>query len=226
MLTQIKGGLIVSCQALEHEPLHSSFIMGRMARAAAAGGAAGIRANTAADIQEIAQNTTLPIIGIVKRDYPHSPIYITPTLHEIEELNTSPCAMIALDATDRPRPQHQPLADFVKQARAAAPGKLLMADIATLDEAINAEKLGFDCVSTTMIGYTAQSEGHTLSEDDFAPLKAILAALHIPVIAEGRVDTPEKARRCLDLGVHAVVVGGAITRPQQITKTFTDAIRA
>ena len=80
MLDQVKGGLIVSCQALENEPLHSSFIMGRMARAAAEGGAVGIRANTAADINEFAQNTDLPIIGIVKRDYEGSPIYITPTL--------------------------------------------------------------------------------------------------------------------------------------------------
>ena len=86
MLSQVRGGLIVSCQALPNEPLHSSFIMGRMARAAAEGGAVGIRANTPEDIAEIAKNTTLPIIGIVKRDYPDSPIYITPTLREIREL--------------------------------------------------------------------------------------------------------------------------------------------
>lgn len=128
MLDQVKGGLIVSCQALENEPLHSSFIMGRMARAAAEGGAVGIRANTAADINEIAQNTDLPIIGIVKRDYEGSPIYITPTLREIEELAGTGCAMIAFDATDRPRYQGETLGDFFqkkgprRRARQAADG--------------------------------------------------------------------------------------------------------
>ncbi len=224
MLDRIRGGLIVSCQALPNEPLHSSFIMGRMARAATEGGAVGIRANTPEDICEIAKNTLLPIIGIVKRDYPDSPIYITPTIREIAELAQTPCSMIAFDATDRPRPQGELLEDFVSKARRAAPGKKLMADVATLDEAIRAEKFGFDCVSTTLMGYTAQSEGHNIADDDFARLKAILAAVHIPVIAEGHVDTPAKARRCIELGAHAVVTGGAITRPQLITKTFTDAI--
>ena len=103
MLDKVKGGLIVSCQALPEEPLHSSFIMGRMALAADQGGAVGIRANTASDIHEIEKNTKLPIIGIVKRDYEGTPIYITPTMKEIEELAETSCAMIALDATDRVR---------------------------------------------------------------------------------------------------------------------------
>lgn len=226
MLNQIRGGLIVSCQALPDEPLHSSYIMGRMARAAQQGGAVGIRANTPEDIEEISRDTVLPIIGIVKRDYPDSPIYITPTLREIRALAQSPCQMIAFDATDRPRPQGEPLADFVRAARAAAPGKLLMADIATLDEAVRAAQLGFDCVSTTLMGYTAQSEGHNIADDDFARLRAILDAVDIPVIAEGHVDTPDKARRCIELGAHAVVTGGAITRPQLITRRFTSAIYA
>ncbi|MCQ5131422.1 N-acetylmannosamine-6-phosphate 2-epimerase [Butyricicoccus faecihominis] len=224
MLDRVKGGLIVSCQALPEEPLHSSFIMGRMARAAEEGGAVGIRANTAADIEEIARNTALPIIGIVKRDYADTPIYITPTLREIEELAATPCAMIALDATARPRHAGQRLEDFVSEARRAAPGKLLMADIATLEEAVQAEALGFDCVSTTLMGYTAQSEGHNIADNEFARLQAILQAVRVPVIAEGHVDTPAKAKRCLELGVHAVVVGGAITRPQLITRSFVEAM--
>ena len=224
MLDKVKGGLIVSCQALPDEPLHSSFIMGRMALAATQGGAAGIRANTAADIREIEKNTSLPIIGIVKRDYEGTPVYITPTAREIEELAGTSCAMIALDATDRMRYQGQKLEDFLKEARALAPDKLLMADIATLDEAVRAEQLGFDCVSTTLMGYTEQSQGHNIADNDFERLKEILAAVRIPVIAEGHVDTPAKARRCIELGAHAVVSGGAITRPQLITKAFVDAI--
>lgn len=225
MLEQVKGGLIVSCQALPDEPLHSSFIMGRMALAATQGGAVGIRANTAADINEIAKNTDLPIIGIVKRDYEGSQIYITPTLKEIEELADTPCGMIAIDATDRVRYMGVPLEDFIREARKRVPNKLLMADIATLEEAVRAEKLGFDCVSTTLMGYTEQSEGQNIADNDFERLKNILKAVHVPVIAEGHVDTPEKAKRCIELGAHAVVTGGAITRPQLITKAFVEGMK-
>ena len=119
-LEQIKGGLIVSCQALPHEPMHSSFIMGRFARAAVEGGAVGIRANTKEDIAEIKKNVSVPVIGIVKRDYPDSEIYITPTMKEIEELLTVNPEIIAIDATKRERPNGESLADFVKKR-----GKLL-----------------------------------------------------------------------------------------------------
>ncbi len=224
MLNEIKGGLVVSCQALSDEPLHSSFIMGRMALAAAQGGARGIRANTAADITEISKNTDLPIIGIVKRDYEGSPVYITPTLKEVAELADTPCRMIALDATGRPRPGDLTLDLLVKEARKLVPDKLLMADISTLDEALRAEQLGFDCVSTTLMGYTEESEGQNISDNYFKPLRDILASVHIPVIAEGHVDTPEKAAACISLGAHAVVTGSAITRPQLITRRFVSFI--
>ena len=100
-----------------------------------------------------------------------------------------------------------------------------MADIATLEEAVRAEKLGFDCVSTTLMGYTEQSEGQNIADNDFERLKNILKAVHVPVIAEGHVDTPEKAKRCIELGAHAVVTGGAITRPQLITKAFVEGMK-
>ena len=226
MLEQIKGKLVVSCQALENEPLHSPFIMARMALAAAEGGASGIRANSVADIEAIKQQVALPVIGLIKRDYPDSEVFITPTLREVEELIAAAPEMIALDATQRPRPGGETLAQLVAGIRARWPALLLMADIASVEEALIAEELGFDCVGTTLYGYTPQTEGHTLPESDFALLKAVLAAVAIPVIAEGNVDTPERAARCLALGAHAVVVGGAITRPQQITRRFTDAIRS
>lgn len=225
MIDKIKGGLIVSCQALSDEPLHSSFIMGRMAKAAEQGGAIGIRANTTVDIEEIAKNTTLPIIGLVKKDYQDSPIYITPTIEEIAELAQSPCSIIAFDATDRHRPFGQELGEFISQIRKIAPGKLLMADIATVDEAKIAESLGVDCVSTTMNGYTESTKGKRVEDDDFKILKEMLKAIEIPIVAEGQIDTPDKARRCLEIGVHAVVVGAAITRPQLITKAFCDRIK-
>jgi len=226
MLEQIKSKLVVSCQALENEPLHSPFIMARMALAAAEGGAAGIRANSVADIEAIKQQVALPVIGLIKRDYPDSDVFITPTLREVEALMVAAPEMIALDATQRPRPGGETLAQLVAAIRARWPALLLMADIASVEEALIAEQLGFDCVGTTLYGYTPQTKGHTLPESDFALLKAVLAAVAIPVIAEGNVDTPERAARCLALGAHAVVGGGAITRPQQITRRFTDAIKS
>lgn len=225
ILDKIKGGLVVSCQALHNEPLHSSFVMGRMAKAAAEGGAVGIRANSAVDIMEIKKNTDLPVIGIVKRDYPESSVYITATMNEINELAVTGCEMIAIDATLHERPNGESIEDFLKEVRKAVPNKLLMADIATLEEAIRAEELGFDCVSTTLMGYTAESKGHNIADNDFERLKEIVGTVHIPVIAEGHIDTPKKASRCLELGVHGIVVGSAITRPQLITRTFTDAIK-
>lgn len=224
MLEQIKGKLVVSCQALENEPLHSPFIMGRMALAAAQGGALGIRANSVADIAAIKQQVSLPVIGIIKRDYPGSEVFITATMREVTELMRSAPEMIALDATARARPDGETLEQLVRRIRRDFPEVLLMADISDVDEAVAADALGFDCVGTTLYGYTAPTRGHRLPENDFALLKDVLAAVALPVIAEGNVDTPERAARCLSLGAHAVVVGGAITRPQQITRRFTDAL--
>ena len=158
MLNKIRSGLVVSCQALEHEPLHSSYIMGRMAAAAKEGGASGIRANSKEDILELRKTVDLPVIGIVKRDYDDSDVFITATMKEIEELFESGCDMIALDATDRLRPNGVTLKEFIRQIREAYPSMLLMADASTVEEVLEAEKLGFDCVSTTLMGYTEQSK--------------------------------------------------------------------
>lgn len=224
MLNKIKSGLVVSCQALEDEPLHSSYIMGKMAMAAKEGGAVGIRANSKEDIQVIKKTTKLPVIGIVKRDYDPYDVFITATMKEIDELAESGCDMIALDATDRVRPNGLHLKKFLDQIREKYPSILLMADASTVEEVLAAEKLGFDCVSTTLMGYTEKSKGHDIADNDFERLKEILSKVSVPVIAEGNVDTPEKARRCFELGVHSVVVGSAITRPQLITKRFVESI--
>lgn len=223
-LAQLKGRLIVSCQALPHEPLHSSFIMGRMARAAAEGGAAGIRANTKEDILEIKQNVDLPVIGIVKRDYPDSPVYITPTMQEIGELVEAGAEIIALDATQSPRPGGLTLDDFYRQIRQTYPEQRLMADCSTVEEALHADALGFDFIGTTLVGYTEQSKGDKIEANDFEIIRTILDKASHPVIAEGNINTPEKARRVLELGCFSVVVGSIITRPQLITRNFTKEI--
>lgn len=217
--------LIVSCQALPEEPLHSSFIMGRMALAAKEGGAAGIRANTKEDIAEIRKNVDLPIIGIVKRDYPDCKVYITPTMKEIDELMEVKPEIIAIDATKDLRPNGVALDEFYAQIREKYPNQLLMADCSTYEEAKHADELGFDFIGTTLVGYTDQSKDMKIEQNDFELIKEIVKNVKHNVIAEGNINTPEKVKRVMQLGVFSIVVGSAITRPQLITKTFVDALK-
>ena len=221
---QIQWQLIVSCQALEDEPLHSSFIMGRMALAAKQGGAKGIRANTVEDIREIRKNVDLPIIGIIKRDYEDSEIYITPTMREIDELAEVEPEIIALDATFSKRPFGESLSDFYAKIRKKYPDQLLMADCSTMDEIIFADKLGFDYIGTTLVGYTKQSRDIKIEADDFAFISESLDKVNAKLIAEGNINTPQKLKRVMELGVYSTVVGSAITRPQLITKSFTSVL--
>lgn len=221
---KLRGRLIVSCQALPHEPLHSSFIMGRMALAAKEGGAYGIRANTKEDIMEIQSQVDLPIIGIVKRDYDDSKVYITPTMKEIDELMEAKPEIIAVDATIDTHPGNLPLDEFFAQIKAKYPKQLLMADCSTVEEAIHADELGFDFIGTTLVGYTDQSRNLKIEADDFKIIREIVSKVKHPVIAEGNINTPEKAKRVIELGAFSVVVGSIITRPQLITKSFTEAL--
>ena len=222
---QVKGELIVSCQALEDEPLHSSFIMGRMAKAAYEGGAKGIRANSVSDIKEIKSIVPLPVIGIIKKQYPGTEVYITPSMNEIDALHEIGVEIIALDATDQSRPNHKSLESFYNEIRKKYPDQRLMADCSTFEEAVRADRLGFDFIGTTMVGYTKQSSNLKIDENDFEILRTILSKVKHPVIAEGNINTPEKLKRVLELGAFCAVVGSAITRPQLITKSFADAIK-
>lgn len=220
----LKGKLIVSCQALSDEPLHSSFIMGRMALAAKEGGACGIRANTWQDIEEIKERVDLPVIGIVKRDYPDSLVYITPTMKEIDELVGVKSDIIAMDATLQTRPQGITLDEFFAQVKRKYPNQLFMADCSTKEEAVHADELGFDFIGSTLVGYTEYTKGTEISSDDFKILRDILKSVKHPVIAEGNINSPEKAKRVLELGCFSVVVGSSITRPQLITKSYAQEI--
>lgn len=223
-IEQLKGKLIVSCQALPDEPLHSSFIMGRMALAASMGGARGIRANTKEDIKEIQSQVDLPIIGIVKRDYDDSEVYITPTMREIEELMEVKPEIIAMDATVSKRPGQKSLDEFFHEVKEKYPDQLLMADCSTVEEALHADELGFDFIGTTMVGYTKQSRGDRIEANDFEILRTIVTKAKHRVIAEGNINTPAKAKRVIELGAFSVVVGSIITRPQLITKSFVEAM--
>lgn len=209
--------LIVSCQALEDEPLHSSYIMSKMALAAYQGGASGIRANSVADIQAIKKEVNLPIIGIIKQDYDDSEVRITPTLKEVQELYEEGVDVIAFDATNRVRPHNEELTTFISKVKERFPEQKLMADVSTVEEAIHAEACGVHIVATTLVGYTEDTKGNS----PLQTLEEILQSVDISVIAEGNMDTPEKAGRAVDLGASSVVVGSAITRPQEITRKFS-----
>ena len=198
--------------------------MGRMALAAMQGGASGIRANTKEDIAEIRRNVDLPIIGIVKRDYEDSQVYITPTMKEIDELMEVKPEIIAVQAGIELRPEGKTLDEFYREIREKYPNQPLMADCSTIEEALHADELGFDFIGTTMVGYTEQSRGDRIEANDFEIIRTILEKVTHPVIAEGNINTPEKAKRVIELGCFSVVVGSIITRPQVITKTFTDAL--
>jgi len=225
ILEKIKKGLIVSCQALENEPLHSSFIMSRMAIAAKEGGAIGIRANGINDINEIKRAMDLPIIGIIKKDYENYDVYITPTMKEVDDLVSTNCEIIAIDATISYRPDGITLEEFIKNIRSKYNHIKIMADISTLEEAIIADNLGVDFIGTTLVGYTVQSKNIKIEENDFYILRKIIESVKSPVIAEGNIDTPIKAKRVLELGAYCVVVGSIITRPQIITRRFVDEIK-
>ena len=224
-MEELRHKLIVSCQALPDEPLHSDFIMARMAVAAKEGGASGIRANSVVDIAAIQKAVDLPIIGIIKRDYEDADVYITATMKEVDELMTVRPDIIAIDATTSTRPNGESLKEFFQKVKEKYPDQLWMADCSTIDEMLTADQLGFDYIGTTLVGYTKQSQGDKIESNDFEIIRKALSQLSHPLIAEGNIDTPDKVRRVLELGAYSVVVGSAITRPQLITKKFVEATK-
>ncbi|MEG0712295.1 MAG: N-acetylmannosamine-6-phosphate 2-epimerase [Niameybacter sp.] len=223
ILDQVKGGLIVSCQALEHEPLYSSHIMARMAYAAKLGGAVGIRANTVVDINEIKKVVNLPIIGIIKQQYGECNVYNTPTLKEVDQLVDCGVEIIAIDATKRTRPDGKTLDECFKEVRMKYPDQLFMADCSTYEEGIHAAEIGFDFIGTTMHGYTDYTQGATLPNFDL--IGDLVRDCGKPVIAEGGIWSPEDLKKAIETGALTAVVGTAITRPMDITKRYVEALK-
>ena len=220
-LPDVKGGLIVSCQALPDEPLHSSFIMGRMALAAKEGGAVAIRAQSSVDIKEIQKVTGLPVIGLIKKNYDDLEIYITPTMAEVEDLLTTDCEMIAVDMTNRPRPAGEKIDKLVERIHSA--GRLVLADISTYEEGMSAADIGADAISTTLSGYTSYSP--QLEGPDVDLVARLAKDLTVPVFAEGRINTPADIGKVMEAGAYAPIVGSAITRPQLITAKFAKMLQ-
>lgn len=214
LLTALRGRLVVSCQAYPGEPMRDPVIITAVAQAALEGGAAGIRAQGLDDIKMIRIRTTAPLIGLVKVG--QDGVFITPTVIDARHVCSAGADIVAVDGTSRPRPDHQPLAVSIDAIHAA--GKLAMADVGSLEDALHSVGSGADCVSTTLAGYTPSRPPTTGPDIDL--LAELVGHLDLPVFAEGRIRNPVDARRCLDAGAYAVVVGTAITHPTRITRSF------
>jgi N-acylglucosamine-6-phosphate 2-epimerase len=216
-----KGALVVSCQARADNPLHGPVYMAAMARAAEAGGARGLRANGPEDIAAIRAVSALPIIGIAKVWDDRFPVYITPDFACASEIARAGAEIIGLDATPRPR-NGEPVERLIARIRTEL-GRDVFADVSTLDEGQAACAFGASYIATTLAGYTDETAARRGSGPDLELLSALAASVPVPVIAEGRFDTPDLVAAAFEHGAHAVVVGTAITNPREITRKFAAA---
>jgi len=224
LFEQMKGKVIVSCQAVPGEPLYveEKSIMYLMARAAKQAGTPVIRTSSIRDVVAIKEETGLPVIGLIKVQYDGFESYITPTMKEVDALVEAGSDVIAMDCTNQKRGDGKSISEFITEVRNKYPDEILMADISTYEEGVNAWKLGMDIVGTTMSGYTPYSP--KLDGPDYELVKKLSSTIDIPVIGEGRVHNPEQAVEMLNAGAFAVVVGGAITRPLEIAQRFMKAV--
>lgn len=223
ILQRFKNGLIVSCQARKGWPMYGENILAAFSHAATCGGAVGIRANRPINIAAIKQSTHLPIIGINKIMSDKYEVYITPTLESAEEVIQAGADVVALDATTRSRPNGETLNWIVQTLKKKYPNVLIMGDVSTLEDATFAEKSGCDMVATTLSGFT--KETLYIRAVNLPLISQLVHELTIPVIAEGRIETPQEAKKALECGAYAVVVGTAITRPEVITERFVKEIQ-
>lgn len=224
LFDKIRGQMIISCQAVKGEPLYveEKSVMYLMARAAKMAGTPAIRTSSIRDVTAIKEETGLPVIGLVKIQYPGYEGYITPTMKEVDELVEAGSDVVALDCTLRKRGDGRTVNQFIEEIRQKYPDIVLMADVSNYEEGVNAWKCGVDIVGTTMSGYTDYTP--KLDQPDYKLMSRLAADLDIPVIGEGKIHTPEEAVKALDTGVWAIVVGGAITRPLEIACRFMEAI--
>ena len=222
-LEAIRGRLIVSCQASEGDPLDDLDTLTRIATSVLRGGAGGLRAEGVARIAAFRNLTQLPIIGIIKTYDANGDVYITPDFRSAKAISDAGADIIALDCTARRLTAAEPWPELIRRIHTEL-NRPVLADIATLEDALAAERAGADAVATTLYGYTAETANiRTVS---WPLIQSVVAHLTIPVLAEGHINHPHEARRALDMGATAVVVGSAITRPETITARFVQATQS
>ncbi|OOF57156.1 N-acetylmannosamine-6-phosphate 2-epimerase [Rodentibacter genomosp. 2] len=215
---RIQNGLIASCQPVDDGPMDKPEIVAAMAQASVVGGAAGLRIEGVENLKATRPTVNVPIIGIVKRDLPDSPVRITPFLNDVEDLANAGADIIAVDGTHRPRPVD--LESAVKKIHEL--GCLAMADCSNLEEGLHCQTLGFDIVGSTMSGYTG---GAVPEEPDYQLVKDLKAA-GCRVMAEGRYNSPELAKTAIEIGADFVTVGSALTRLEHIVGWFAEAVKS
>ncbi|HEX3670243.1 MAG TPA: N-acetylmannosamine-6-phosphate 2-epimerase [Candidatus Cybelea sp.] len=218
LFERLRGGLIVSVQAWRGSALGDPQVIAAMARASEANGAVAVRIAGGEHLRAVRARVALPIVGLVKREYPGFEPYITPTIDEVREIADAGAEIVAFDATARRRPAETRLDDLIAAIHAC--GRLALADCATAEDAREAVVLGADAVATTLCGYTSETAGRHLPALD---LVAELAALRSFRICEGGIRSPGEARAALDAGADAVVVGTAITNVDWLVREFAGA---
>ncbi len=223
-MTNLKRGLIVSCQAEDGSPFNSQQFISAFAKAAELGGAVGVRVRDYENVRAVKNATTLPVIGLTKGFYKSGKVLITPVIEDVSKLADSGADIVAVDATGRTRPNGMSGLEFLGLAKSRL-NIPVMADISRLDEALAAAEAGADFVGTTLSGYTEDS-GPTDGLPDLELIKAISSRTRTPLIAEGRIWTPEQAKSAIEFGAYAVCVGTAITRPVDIVQRFALPVMA
>ncbi len=222
IIEKIKGTVVVSVQAMPSEPLYEQQCMTAMMKSVVTGGAGALRVAGTRDVKTAKELFDLPVIGLTKPNIIpvnwKEIVYITPTIKEVIELVEAGADIIAVDGTQRQRPNNEKLQDLIKFIHINK--KLAMADISTTEEGIKAQKAGADILSTTLAGYTLESAKSPNALPDFELLKELVEQTDIPVVLEGRIWEPEQVDKAFEIGAHCVVIGSAITRPQLITKRF------
>jgi N-acylglucosamine-6-phosphate 2-epimerase len=218
MLEALRGGLIVSVQAWRGSALDDPRVIEAMARAAQDGGAVAVRIEGVENLRVVRARVALPIVGLIKREYPGFEAYISPSLAEVGAIIGAGAEIVAFDATSRPRPDGSLLIDAVQAIHAA--GRLAMADCSTAADAAAASAAGADILATTLCGYTAPTKNHALPAFD---LVAELSRLGKFGVCEGGVRSPADVRAALDAGADAVVVGTAITNVDWLVREFAGA---
>lgn len=223
LLLRFKHGLVVSCQTEGDDPFNSPQFMAKFALAAKMGGAVGVRTEGIENIRTFHAEVDLPLIGIIDGQYENGWICVTPDFKDIEAILKAGADIVALDVTPRKRPNGMDGIEFFDEVRTRFDVPLI-ADISTFEEGVRAAEMGADAIATTLSGYTEQTQKYLTDEPDFQLIEELSRAVKIPVMAQGRIWTPQQAKHALNIGAFCAVAGTAITRPWMVTKKFVDTM--